>query len=111
MTLPITIEKLSPRATRYRLHVNGRIGWRQHLAHYLRALASRIDHRHSLAIAIDSIPALSTAQQEECINVGLLAMSRSIRETVSSEMCESVLRERFGSITGNDSVADRLRGF
>lgn len=66
---------------------------RQRIGHWLRNLATKIDGRISLAIELESTPAISTLEKVECVKFGLGKIEWALRETVIVQAQENVLAE------------------
>lgn len=71
--------------------VNARQTLRQRVCHLLRALASRIDGRLSLAIDIQTKPPISDRSKLECVAFGLGQIKWAIEETTRSTAQDLVL--------------------
>lgn len=67
----------------YRVRQNGPAkGWREVVADKLRNLASRIDHRYTLAVEMKSNPVLPMEVKADCIKVGFQHTERLFAEEV-----------------------------
>lgn len=76
---------------RYAVEVNKARGARDRLGAWLRTLAGAIDGRTTLAVRIDTTPALTRAEQVACIEAGIGHMTWAVRDTVQAAACEAVL--------------------
>lgn len=70
---------------------NERRTLRQRLGHGLRMLAAIIDGRLSLAIDIETKPALSTTEKVECVAFGLGQIKRAVEVTTRTKAEELIL--------------------
>lgn len=78
---------------RYRFSVNEASTWRDRMGNLLRRVATRIDGRHSIAVAIHSDPPLSPAQHQQCLQQAAVAIDRAVEIECRHELTEIAMRE------------------
>lgn len=87
----------------WRLGINLPRSFRDRIGDAFRAIASRIDRRYTVAIAVSAKPALARSEQIACINHGLGQIKWALEETTRTQAVELVLaeiiKERHGTPT------------
>ncbi len=88
---------------RWKCRVNTSQSRRERIGDWLRKLATRIDRRFSLAIAIEATPAISRHDEINCIRFGIDKMLWAVNATVEAQAEEVLLtamtKEKHGTPT------------
>lgn len=88
---------------RWKCRVNVSQSRRERIGDWLRKLATRIDRRYSLAIAIEATPAISRRDEILCIKHGVDKMLWAVNATVEAQAEEVLLmaatKEKHGTPT------------
>mgnify|MGYP000179455625 CR=1 FL=1 len=94
----------------YKYSVNGKAkSWRDWLGNCLRSIASRIDHRESLGVRIESVPELPIKTKRECITFGFQQMKFALHSEVQALGQEQVLQEAMPELYEKDEGnADKI---
>jgi hypothetical protein len=96
---------------RWQLHVQviwGRepttAGWRRKLGRLLRRAADRVDGRRSLAVQLETTPAISAAALHGCFKRGAIAIEQAAEAELRLEAQERILRRAHPELFGERAL-------
>lgn len=78
----------------WRYTINQRVTLRQRIGMRLRDLADRIDRHRSIAVRIQTDPALTNRQETEIFQQGILAIERALRTETEYTAEDALMREK-----------------